>query len=120
MRGDYTGYFVVRTAETRRIFEQRVRPSLGRYDGDVVDRVMTASTRTPDPDAVPFDGPVVVLLGRDDAFIGWRAQQRLGEIHPRATVVLADGAGHALMHERPALVRAALDDWLDRVAAAGS
>lgn len=115
VRGDYLGYFVVRTARTREVFERIVRPALGRYDGDIVDAIMTASTLTPDPDDVPFDGPVAILLGRDDAFIGWRAQMRLGEAYPRATVVLADGAGHALLHERPALVRATIDDWLDRV-----
>ena len=120
VRGDYEGYFVVRTAGTRERFERAVRPALGRYDGERVERVMTASTRTPDPDAVPFEHPVVILLGRDDAFIGWRAQQRLGDAYPRATLVLADGAGHALMHERPALVAAAVHDWLDRVALASA
>ncbi|MET0736327.1 MAG: alpha/beta fold hydrolase [Microbacterium sp.] len=118
VRGDFLGYFVVRTADTRDRFDRFVRPALGRYDGEVVDRVMNASALTPDPDAAPFAGPVVILLGRDDGFIGWRAQLRLGELHPRATVVLADGAGHALLHERPAFVRAAIDDWLDRVATA--
>lgn len=117
VRDEYLGYFVVRTHATRERFEEAVRPALGRSDGDAVDRIMNASEVTPDPDAAPFTGPVVLLLGRDDGFIGWRAQRRLGEVHPRATVVLADGAGHALLHERPALVRAALDDWLDRVGA---
>ncbi|GAA1935009.1 alpha/beta hydrolase [Microbacterium aoyamense] len=117
VRDDFTGYFVVRNARTREAFENAVRPALGRYDGDVVEAIMTASTLTPDPGDVPFPRPVVVLLGRDDAFIGWKAQLRLMDAYPRATVVLADGAGHALLHERPALVRTALEDWLDRVSA---
>lgn len=118
VRGDYLGYFVVRTARTREVFERVVRPSLGRYDGEAVDRIMTASMLAPDPDGVPFDGPVAILLGRDDGFIGWKSQMRLGDAYSRATLVLVDGAGHALLHERPALLRATIDDWLDRVATA--
>lgn len=67
VRDAFTGYFVVRTAATRARFEQAVRPSLGRSDDDAVDRIMTASTRTPDPEAAPFEGPVLVLLDRVDA-----------------------------------------------------
>ncbi|MET0859673.1 MAG: alpha/beta fold hydrolase [Microbacterium sp.] len=115
VRADYLGYFVVRTAATRDRFERFVRSSLGRYDGDVVDRIMNASTLTPDPDHAPFAGPAVVAVGRDDGLIGWRAQRRLGDIQPRATFVVVDGAGHALVHERPHLVCAVLNDWLDRV-----
>lgn len=115
VRGAFTGYFVVRTERTRKAFEQAVRPSLDRADDEAVDRVMTASARTPDPEQAPFAGPALLLLGRDDDFIGWRAQMRLGMAIPRATVVVVDGAGHALPHERPELVRTAVEDWLDRV-----
>jgi pimeloyl-ACP methyl ester carboxylesterase len=115
VRGDYLGYFVVRNAATRDGFERFVRPSLGRYDGEVVDRIMNASTLTPDPEVAPFDGPVAILVGRDDSLIGWRAQRRLADIHPRATFAVVDGAGHALIHERPNLVRAVLEDWIDRL-----
>lgn len=34
--------------------------------------------------------------------------------HPRATLAVIDGAGHALPHERPELLADLIDDWLGR------
>ncbi len=115
VRGDYVGYFQVRTAETRERFERIVRPVLGRYDGETVESIMSNDGLDPDPDAAPFGGPAAILAGRDDALVGWRAQRALVDLHPRGTFVIAADAGHALLHERPDLVRAVIDDWLDRV-----
>lgn len=115
VRGDYVGYFQVRTAETRERFERIVRPVLGRYDGETVESIMSNDRLDPDPDAAPFGGPAAILAGRDDALVGWRAQRALVDLHPRGTFVIAADAGHALLHERPDLVRAVIDDWLDRV-----
>lgn len=115
VRGDYVGYFQVRTAETRERFERIVRPVLGRYDGETVESIMSNDGLDPDPDAAPFGGPAAIMAGRDDTLVGWRAQRALVDLHPRGTFVIAADAGHALLHERPDLVRAVIDDWLDRV-----
>jgi pimeloyl-ACP methyl ester carboxylesterase len=115
-RNEYLGYFQVRTAATRERFERFVRPALGRYDPAAVERIMTDDPMDPDPDAAPFEGPAAVLVGRDDALVGWRAQRSLIDQHPRGTFAIVADAGHALLHERPEVVMAVLDDWLDRVA----
>ena len=115
-RDEYFGYFQVRTAATRERFERFVRPALGRYDAVAVERIMTDDAMDPDPDAAPFAGPAAILVGRDDALVGWRAQRSLIDQHPRGTFAIVADAGHALLHERPELVMAVLDDWLDRVA----
>ena len=47
--------------------------------------------------------------------LGWRAQRALADSHARGTFVIAADAGHALVHERPALLSALIEDWLDRV-----
>ena len=114
-RDEYLGYFQVRTAATRERFERFVRPALGRYDASALERIMTDDAMDPDPDAAPFDGPAAVLVGRDDALVGWRAQQSLIDQHPRGTFAIVADAGHALLHERPEVVIAVLEDWLDRV-----
>lgn len=36
-------------------------------------------------------------------------------VQPRCSVAVVDDAGHALPHERPALLHALLTDWLARV-----
>ena len=118
LRDEYLGYFQVRTAATRERFERYVVPALSRYDADAVDRIMTAAALEPDPDRTPFDGPALIMVGRDDALIGWKAQRSLADRHPRGTFVAVADAGHALIHERPRIVAAALDDLLDRAASA--
>lgn len=117
MRRDFTGYFAVRTAATRDRFLRFVVPALGRYDADAVERIMQASVLDLDPANDPYAGPMVIVAGRDDALVGWRAQARLVDVHPRATLGVVADAGHALLHERPDLVIAVIRDLLRRVGA---
>ncbi|GEK81317.1 alpha/beta fold hydrolase [Agrococcus baldri] len=116
-RAEFEGYFVVRTPETLRRFQDAVAPAMGRYDGDAVDAIMTEWQLQPDPRAVPFAHPSLVMVGRHDSTAGQRQHRALVEQHPGATVVVAADAGHALPHERPALFAAAVADWLQRAGA---
>lgn len=114
-RAEYEGYFVVRTAETLDRFRRAVVPVVGEVDEETLERAITAGPHAADPDMVAVTVPVVVISGRHDHWVGWERQQRLGDHYPRATVVTAGDAGHALPHERPGLVAALLSDWLDEV-----
>lgn len=109
-RGEYEGYFVVRTADTLARFVADVVPSLRPVDERTLD---TAIEAEPIDAAAGVDAPVLVVSARHDAFAGWRRQQALVEEYPRATGVVVADAGHALPHERPALLAALLHDWLD-------
>jgi pimeloyl-ACP methyl ester carboxylesterase len=44
--------------------------------------------------------------------VGYRDQANLVDRYPRATYVVLADTGHALLHERPDLFVALLDDWL--------
>jgi pimeloyl-ACP methyl ester carboxylesterase len=112
---EYRSYFVSHTPETAQRFNDAVAPALGRFDGAAVERVMEHWELPPDPDAAPFDGETLILTGRHDSAVGFREQFRLVDRYPRATYVVASGAGHALPHERPDLVAAVLGDWLRRL-----
>ena len=114
-RGEYEGYFVVRTAETLERFRRAVVPVVGEVDDQTLARAITAGPHAADPDTVPVNAPVLVISGRHDHWVGWQRQQRLGDRYPRATVVTVGDAGHALPHERPGLVGALLTDWLDEI-----
>ncbi|QEW04681.1 alpha/beta fold hydrolase [Microbacterium lushaniae] len=107
-RDAYEGYFVVRTAETLARFREAVAPASGEVDDAVFERALDAL----DADAGVIEAPVLVACGRQDGWVGWERQQDLGTVYPRATVVTVADAGHALPHERPALVAALLADWL--------
>ncbi len=64
-----------------------------------------------------FEGPSLILTGRQDARVGYRGAWSLIDEFPRATYGTADLAGHHLGRiERPELFCATVADWLDRVA----
>jgi pimeloyl-ACP methyl ester carboxylesterase len=63
----------------------------------------------------PFPAPALILLGRQDAGVGYRDQLRLTENYPRGTFVIVDRAGHLLAVDQEALFRALVGEWLDRV-----
>ena len=63
----------------------------------------------------PFEGPSLLLCGRQDAMVGWRDQQRLLGLMPRCTNAVLDVAGQNLQLERPELFDALTADWLRRV-----
>lgn len=114
---EYRGYFVVQTPETAQRFLDGVAPVLGRFDGPALERYLIRWRLTPPPEEGPASGaPTLVVTGRQDAVVGHAAQWGLREQFPHATFATLDLAGHALPHERPALLEALLADWLDRVA----
>jgi pimeloyl-ACP methyl ester carboxylesterase len=65
--------------------------------------------------AVPFHGPTLFLLGRQDAVVGFRRALDLVADYPRATVAVLDRAGHALPWEQADLFSALIREWLARV-----
>jgi len=68
-------------------------------------------------DAPPFDGPSLIVVGRQDSAVGYTDALALVERFPRSTFAILDAAGHNLSGERRGLLAALMDDWLDRVEA---
>jgi pimeloyl-ACP methyl ester carboxylesterase len=112
---EYRSYFVSHTPESAQRFNDAVAPALGKFDAAAVARVMERWEIPLDPDGAPFDGEALILTGRHDSTVGFREQFRLIDSYPRATYIVASGAGHALPHERPDLVVTVLGDWLRRL-----
>lgn len=67
-------------------------------------------------EGVAYDGPALVVAGRLDATVGFAAAVDLADRWFGPTVAVVDGAGHALPHEKPDLLRALIQDWLRRSA----
>ncbi len=109
---EYLAYFVTHTHETVQRFNEAVAPSIGRFDGDAVERIMSDWTIDPDPDGSAFGAPTLVATGRHDSVVGYREQVALIDRYPRASYVVLAGTGHALPHERPEIFAALIDDWL--------
>jgi pimeloyl-ACP methyl ester carboxylesterase len=56
--------------------------------------------------------PVLVVWGRDDAWIPVDRAHRLAGLIPGARLQLVDGAGHLVQLDRPEALTAALTRWL--------
>ena len=64
----------------------------------------------------PFGSPSLILAGRQDSRVGYRRAAALVEELPRATLAVIDLGGHHLGRiESPALFRALVRDWLERL-----
>ena len=110
----FAGFYVVQSSE---VYE-RIKPlwpMVRTADGVFLDRLESTLSLEVDPPAVPFDGPSLFLIGRQDSVVGYQAPFDVAEAYPRATIAILDRAGHGLPWEQDGLTRALIGDWLDRV-----
>ena len=106
---------VVQTEETWERARREVDPGLAAADPEAVARIEASYAGTFPVEPVPFDKPVLILVGRQDSTTGYRDAWDLVERYPRATFAVLDRAGHALDMEQRGLFEALVDEWLDRV-----
>ena len=57
----------------------------------------------------------MILVGRQDAAVGYRDAWEVLEDYPRGTFAVLDRAGHNLQIEQETLFNALVNEWLDRV-----
>jgi pimeloyl-ACP methyl ester carboxylesterase len=116
--GDLAGfeeYFVVRTPVTARHYRDRVVPGAELVDVAALERIFDRWVLRDEPGAGErHTYPTLILAGRQDSSVGWAAAADLLNVYPRASFAVVDGAGHALLHERPEVVTALLHHWLAR------
>jgi pimeloyl-ACP methyl ester carboxylesterase len=116
---EFRSYFVVQTPAMLDRYERFVAPAVPLVDHAALERIgerWELST----PDSPPYDGPTLVVAGRQDSTVGYAAAADLLDYYPRASLAVLDGTGHALPHEQPNLLLSLIDDWLVRVARATS
>ena len=110
---EFRGYFVVQTPAMLERYERFVKPAAALVDAAAMGRIGARWELSPSGDR-PYSGPTLVVAGRQDSLVGHAAAADLLEVHPRATLAVLDGAGHALPHEQPALLAALVLEWLGR------
>jgi pimeloyl-ACP methyl ester carboxylesterase len=62
-----------------------------------------------------FEKPALLLMGRQDAVVGYRDAWELVEKFPRGTFAVLDRAGHNIQIEQEGLFNCLVAEWLDRV-----
>ena len=112
---EFRGYFVMQTQAMLDRYQRFVAPAVSLADQAAMERIgeRWELSTIPGP---PYDGPTLVVAGRQDSTVGYAAAADLLDYYPRATLAVLDGAGHALPHEQPILLTGLIDDWLTRVA----
>jgi pimeloyl-ACP methyl ester carboxylesterase len=100
-------------------FRTAIATAMAAADSDAVARTEAAYAFAEDVDTIgePYDGPALIVAGRQDATVGYRDALRLVDRYARSTFAVLDVAGHSLVVERPAVVASLISDWLDRVEA---
>ncbi|HEV8166618.1 MAG TPA: alpha/beta hydrolase [Actinomycetota bacterium] len=116
LEAEFRDYFVVQTPEMLRRFQEHVAPGMALVDRPALERIFQRwELRTAPEQGPAYANPTLILVGRQDATVGYAGAWRLLEHYPRATFAVLDRAGHALPHEQPGLLAALLGEWLDRV-----
>jgi pimeloyl-ACP methyl ester carboxylesterase len=112
-------YITVRQTEpVWRDFERDIYPALMARDREFLDTQLDGAFSTGlDSGPLHFDRPALILLGRQDAEVGYADQTRLCLDMPRASIAILDRAGHNLQIEQKGLFLALVRDWLMRVEA---
>ena len=102
----------MRTPATARRYREHVVPGIGLVDEAALSRIFARWEVQVGSD--PCSLPTLLVAGRRDATAGYIDTIHLLDRYPHATLAVIEGAGHALMHERPDLLATLVAEWLDR------
>jgi pimeloyl-ACP methyl ester carboxylesterase len=111
-REGFAEYFVVRTRATARRYRDAVVPGTTLVDEPALERIF--SSWNLNVDATTVRGSTLIVAGRADSTAGYADAARLVDRYAHASLAVMDGAGHALMHEKPELLGALLHGWIDQ------
>jgi pimeloyl-ACP methyl ester carboxylesterase len=112
---EFRDYFTVQTPQMLHRYRTYVEPGARLADWSALQQIGQQWELTAPPHQGVFPHPTLLVVGRQDSTVGYQATWELLGRYPRATFAVLDGAGHALPHEQPELVRALVTEWLDRV-----
>jgi len=113
---DFTDLAVVQTAAALAAYRSDVAPGLAVADTAALERIQKNWALSTAPESgPPYDGPSLIVCGRQDAVTGYEDLWDLLPHYPRATYAVLDIAGHNLQIEQPALFGALVSEWLQRI-----
>ncbi|UKA50065.1 alpha/beta hydrolase [Arthrobacter sp. FW305-123] len=116
-RSDYEEMAVVQSSQNWLRFREAVLPGLRTFDQAATLRISSDYALSTEPEARfdTYQGPTLVLAGRQDHVVGYADQVALTGSYPQATVAVLDRAGHNAHLDQPQLTAALLGEWLECV-----
>ena len=114
---DYGEMAVVQSQENWLRFREATLPGLRAFDPVATTRIFNNYALTAEPETrfETYQGPSLIVAGRQDHLVGYQDQVALAGSYPQATVAVLDRAGHNAHLDQPELTAALLGEWLERV-----
>jgi pimeloyl-ACP methyl ester carboxylesterase len=114
---DYEEMAVVQSTENWVRFRESVLPGLRAFDQDAIQRISRSYDlgREPELRSPKFQGPTVIVTGRQDHVVGFEDQIALSGHYVQSTFAVLDRAGHNAHLDQPGLTGALLSEWLVRM-----
>lgn len=108
---------VIESLDTLEWFRTYGQPAFAVADWAFLDKIGDLASFSFPVDQPPekFPGPALLVTGRQDAVVGYKAAWDILDNYPRGTYAVLDRAGHFLDIEQAPLLRALTSEWLDRV-----
>lgn len=108
---------VVQSQEALDYLRTHVLPGIRVANHEFIKKLRGEFSFEVDTPPEPYDNPTLIVMGRQDSYVGYRESWSLMENYPRATFAVLDRAGHFLGRpgEQDQLFVALVNEWLDRV-----
>jgi pimeloyl-ACP methyl ester carboxylesterase len=114
---NFDGFYVVQRRDALEKARRTKYPAKALWDAGQASRVNAAFDFSfhERGERTIYDGPSLIVAGRQDSMSGYLDAVDLLPQFTRATLAVLDMAGHGLTWERPEVFNALFRDWLDRV-----
>ncbi|MHA2230543.1 MAG: alpha/beta fold hydrolase [Candidatus Thorarchaeota archaeon] len=117
-REDFEEVAVIQTRSHWKRYSKEITPAVQMADTHFLERLRPADNEfSLDVDSLSskFGGATLILVGRQDHWVGYQDAWRILEKYPQATFAVLDRAGHALQLEQTELFNALVSEWIDRM-----
>lgn len=111
---DYDSFTMMNVILTKEVYERyskSIDPALKKADWNFLSGFEGACSFNAD-EMEPFNGPALIVTGRQDTEVGFRDQFDLLKVYPEASYLVVNNAGHNLIIEQPEVFRTAVKEWL--------
>ncbi len=114
----FTEVAVIQTSEHWKRYEPEIIPGVKVAAHSFLNQLVTHGNEysfNVDKPPKAFEKPTLILVGRQDHWVGYQDAWTILENYPRATFAVLDRAGHCLQMEQEQLFNTLVHEWLNRV-----
>jgi pimeloyl-ACP methyl ester carboxylesterase len=110
-------FAVVQSREALEYLRTNVLPAIRVANREFVKKLEGKFSFDVDALCRPFDKPTLILIGRQDSYVGHQEAWNIIENYPRATFAMLDRSGHFVGRpgEQEKLFAALINNWIDRI-----